>query len=73
MNVNDIVGALQLGYLEGSIVRDVKKRRVANLGPPIEAGKSVERVTRINREVGRGRAGIPILSLSSESLDDRYS
>lgn len=72
INVNNIVVSVQLRCLEGDIVRGVKKR-VSNLGPPIEAGESVERVTRINREVGRGRAGIPVLSLPGESLDDRYS
>lgn len=66
MNTNNTVGALQLGCLEGDI-RGVKKRRVSNLVPPIEAGESVERVTRINREVGRGRAHSGIVSLRRES------
>ncbi|KYN15217.1 DNA repair protein RAD50 [Trachymyrmex cornetzi] len=47
-----------LECLERNIIRDVKKHQVSNLGPPIEAGESVERVTRINRKVGCGHFGI---------------
>lgn len=57
------VGALQLGCLEGGIRQGRKKRRVSNLGPPIEAGESC-RTCNENQSGSRPRAGIPVLSLS---------
>lgn len=57
-----ILGSLQLKRLERGIIRYFKKYQVFNLGPPIEAGESVER-----ESIGKSAAGISVLSLSGES------